>query len=218
MLRLLAPAVGLAILGTTAHADDGFYAALKGGAAIPGETDLSSPDVAGLTATSEFDTGFMVGGAVGYRWSPFRVETELSYRQNDIDEIDFGSAGELDGAGDVAALTGFVNAFYDVDLASVGLEKLSPYVGGGIGVANLDTDSDADAIVDVDDSDTAFAWNVQAGIAYAVTERVELGIGYRYLATGDASFDVGTAAGGSGTLDTDGFQSHEVLASVGYNF
>jgi len=218
MRVLIAPAFALAIMTTAAHAEGGFHASLQGGASIPGDTDLSSPDVAGLSGTTEFDTGFMVGGAVGYRWNQFRVETELSYRQNDVDEIDFGSAGRFDGAGDVSALTGFVNVFYDVDLSSFDLAELSPYVGGGIGVANLDVDSDSNAAVDVDDSDNAFAWNVQAGVAYAVTEAVELGVGYRYLATGDASFDAAVGGGASGTLDTDGFDSHELLASVRYNF
>jgi opacity protein-like surface antigen len=207
----------VALVSMAAHAEDGLYASLHGGASLAGEIDSASPNVSGIDGRTEFETGFLVGGAFGYRFGQFRGEIEIAYRDNDVESFDLRRGPALRGVGDLETLTGMVNVFYDADLTPFGLDRVLPYVGGGLGAAHLDADSPSNAILRVDGSDTVLAWNLQAGIAYAITEDVRLGVGYRYLDTAEFTFDA-NAVGTSGTIDLDGLSSHEVLASVRYHF
>lgn len=77
------------------------------------------------------------------------------------------------------------NMYYDFDTNT----KLTPYIGGGIGMAKLKAklSSFGESLGSVDD--TTFAWQLGAGVAYAATDHVTFDAGYRYADYGDFSKD-----------------------------
>jgi opacity protein-like surface antigen len=197
-------------LAVSASARDGFYIEGNVGPSILEDSDISG---GGLSGEAEFDTGYVIGGAVGYRLADgFRVEGSVSYRESDVDAVTSGGV-ELNGAGDANLTAIMANAYYDFDLGI----PVKPYLGVGIGVGIIEVNSDDSAnVLKVDDDSAEFAWNIMLGAGYAVTEDVDLSFGYRYLGTTDPEFDA-TLLGVNGTLDAE-ITVHEVLFGLRYNF
>ena len=137
----------------------------------------------------------------------FRVEAEVSYRDNDLDEITNGGSAPIEG--DITALAGMANVYFDFRPG----KSWRPYFGGGIGVANLDLDisSVAGSPVSFSDTDTVFAYQVMAGVEYKITPQLALGAEYRYFATTDPDFD------DTVTLESE-YHSHNVLVRLRYYF
>jgi opacity protein-like surface antigen len=209
-MKIIVGAAMLLLSATAAQAANGLYIEGNLGGSFPEEIDISGE---GASGNAELKNALVYGGAVGYRLNDFRVEANVSYRNSDIDRVTVEGFA-LDGAGDVGALTGMVNAYYDVNLGM----PIRPFVGGGVGVARVAIDSGRDALLQVDDEDTAFAWNLMAGVSYDVSRNLTVSAGYRYLRVGDLEFDASVPGLGTGTLQADGFGSHEVLIGVRFGF
>ncbi len=213
----------LALVLSSAQAAEGQYVSLQGGASfLYDATNVGG----GISIESVFDTGFNVAVAVGYgiRNSAIRVEGEVSYRRNDLDKLTItndGGAGVAAGVGslnglslaadgDVSALSGMVNAFYDFQLAN----SVKPYVGGGIGVARLSiNDAAVLGITVVDDDDIVFAYQVGGGVGFEATPTTTIFLDYRYFATADPSFS--DVLGGA--FDSE-YASHNVSVGIRHNF
>lgn len=117
--------------------------------------------------------------------------------------------GPVAGAGgDVDLWTGLANVYYDID---IGL-SLMPYIGGGIGVARYSADLAAPGGPALNDSDTVFAYQVSAGLGYAITPSTTIFGGYRYLATQDPEI---SSAGAN--IETE-YQSHNAQVGVRFGF
>ncbi|MEW5685877.1 MAG: outer membrane protein, partial [Pseudomonadota bacterium] len=145
----------------------------------------------------------------------WRVELELGYRGGDLDSIRGGTNQAVVGLctpgvtrtaaaptcgspdGDVTSWTVMGNILYDFLPGS----SISPFVGAGIGVNHVKVDASgqfsnipgataATAIqnLTVDDSDTAFAYQGIAGIAWKATEQLSVDLTYRYLSGSDLDF------------------------------
>ncbi len=150
---------------------------------------------------------------LGYRMNDkWRVELELGYRGADFTGAR-GSASQVvpeicisgvtrtaaapsckSPAGDFSTSTGMVNVLYDFAPEAA----ISPFVGVGVGAARAAVDmtgqfsnvqgaiTTANPAVQnfaIDDSDTALAYEGLAGLAWKVTDRVNVDLTYRYLAT-----------------------------------
>lgn len=141
---------------------------------------------------------------------------------------------------DVNIQTYMLNVFYDFYTDT----KFTPYIGGGIGAAHISADNsmkfgyyDTNGAmvfpVDMDDSasKTNFAWNLGAGVAYAITDSVDLDLGYRYIDFGSIdfqqslTFDMATGQQGLPTINiSTGASSsmeltaHEVTLGVRISF
>ena len=107
----------------------GFYMGLGAGVNQPEDstaTVRTSPTSSAPTVFG-FGTGYNLLGALGYKWNPnIRTELEFDYRHADAGTINGLSAN---GAQKIYSFSG--NVLYDINLGSA----LTPYVGGGIGVA-----------------------------------------------------------------------------------
>ena len=105
--------------------------------------------------------------------------------------------------GSVVSITGMGNVIYDILPDS----PLNPFIGAGIGINNVTADTivgqfstitpvgpaatatnPAQQNLSIDDSDTAFAWQGIAGVAWAVTDRLDVDLTYRYLSGSDLTF------------------------------
>lgn len=101
---------------------------------------------------------------------------------------------------------------------------ITPYVGAGLGVANLSVEgfNDINNVTDgtaygADSSRTNFAWAVYAGMSYDVTPQVTLDLAYRYADLGDATTGVVTTYDGAHVADTyviEDITSHDLMVSM----
>lgn len=212
----VAAVVGILVLGglnRPLHAADAmqgssFYVSGFGGITLLSESDFSQPGIG--SGSFDYDAGFNIGGAVGYRW-PFslRTEVELSYRQNSIDTatVTIAGIGTISGSvsdSDVSAFAFMANAWYDIDTGS----NFIPYIGGGLGGARIDVD-----LAGTEFDDTVFAWQIGAGLGYKVTPGVVVSVDYRWLATTDPAFE------DPGFPDVDSeYSSHNIMLGVRGHF
>jgi len=180
------------MLVSTAFAATGPYLSVQGGATWVQDADFDYdlPAPFSISGESEFETGFNAGVSAGYDFGPARLEAEIVYRENDFDTLEATLSGfgpPLDGTfrgdvdGEVNSTSLMVNAFWDIENET----PVTPYLGAGLGLANVEVDGD-----DFDkDDDTVFAYQFAAGIAVALTPNLSLDLGYRYFATDDPEFD-----------------------------
>lgn len=109
----------------------------------------------------ELDTGLVVSGAIGTDLGNVRVEGELAYRQNDIDNV-----GGFPVTGEMTSLALMANLFYDFGDGS----GFTPYIGIGLGAAAVTMES-VD-LFNVDDSDTTFALQFMLGGSFPISENL----------------------------------------------
>ncbi|MEO1344494.1 MAG: opacity family porin [Pseudomonadota bacterium] len=135
---------------------------------------------------SDFEDGYNIGGSVGLKFAPsgssvgFRGEVELSFGENDIDALNFTGNGpgfEVNVGGDVSATFLLVNGFIDFDTGS----KLTPYLGGGIGVGFVDIDLIYGPGVVITGNDEVFAAQLIAGVSYEVGANTSIFGDVRYI-------------------------------------
>jgi opacity protein-like surface antigen len=189
------------------------------GVNILSDLDFQDRDTAGNSAGGEssHDTGYVFSAAGGYSWGRVRVEGEMSYRQNDLDQLTvtsvtlagFGSATGLATAslsGDSSAFGVMINGWYDVDTGS----PWTPFFSAGIGFAsvNLNIENVGGVAVNFDESDTVFAYQVGAGLGYKLNQTTTLTLTYRYFGTSDPEF-----SNGVDTIDGE-YQSHSVAVGA----
>jgi opacity protein-like surface antigen len=124
-----------------------------------------------------------------------RAEIEFGFRSNDLDDIDgsyqlydydfsygtYYEEGTFKGStrGDVTATSFMANLFYDFLPA----EAVTPFLGMGIGLANVDVDT-----VVGSEEDTVLAYQLAAGFAFALNPNTTIDLQYRYFATDDPEF------------------------------
>lgn len=166
----------------------------------------------GITlAEISFDSGIGFAGGFGHAYgNGLRTEVELAYRKNDLDKIagrgPFAGLGSTPLNGDISSLALMINGFYDFDL---GL-PVTPFAGAGLGFARVSIDSDW---LGVDSSDTVFAYQLGAGVAFALNPQVNLDLQYRFFATLDP--ELKSTSGDR--FDTE-YMTHNVMLGLRYSF
>jgi len=176
----------------------------------------------------DFDPGFAVGGSVGYAFEEtafgrFRVEIEGSYRENDVDN-GRTLAGRQTFRGDTSAVAGLAMIYYDlVDVS----EFVTPFIGAGAGVANIDSDvtyapGDTDAPSTTafgGNTETEFAWQAVAGFSMPVVPGIDLTLDGCYFATTDPDFDRQIIETGAttGRFDSE-FETWQITAGFRFSF
>lgn len=201
------------LVSAQAHAA-GWYGRVFGGYTHSNDSSLIG------NVNLEYDPGFNVGGAIGYNWGlmsqgiGLRYEAEFMYRDTDVDKILFGGSpiANRSTKGGANTVSGMANLLFDIMPG----QMLSPYVGGGIGWANLSLDSvKSGGQTIVDESQGVFAYQALAGLSYDFNPRWGLTAEYRYFATENAKFNVLPPGGFQGnTL----YGSHNISLGVKYNF
>jgi opacity protein-like surface antigen len=135
----------------------------------------------------EYDPGVFVGGAIGGDLGVVRIEGEISYRNSEIDRIrPEGGTSTGNVSGDLGAAAFMANMFIDLTAGA----PITPYIGGGVGIATLSLDDvDADGFHYYDSDDEAvLAYQLGGGIAFDLSRNVALDIGYRFFGTEEADF------------------------------
>ncbi len=200
--------VGALAFGSTLAAanDKGLEGLYVSGAAglnfLPENSDLNS-------AEAEYeDFNWAAAGAVGYALgNGLRLESELGFRPNDVDNI----TGVAGGSGDVDVLNWMFNALYDFKQLNL---PVTPYVGAGIGIAHVDVDGATPvAGSTIDDSDIGFAFQGIAGLSLSLTENLAATVDYRHLRVPSVSF----RTNGGTNVDSD-YATNQIMVGLRYTF
>ncbi len=197
--------MGALVFGSTLAAanDKGLYIGGAGGLNfLTEDSDLNA-------AEAEYeDFNWAVSGALGYALgNGLRLETEVGYRPNDVDNI----TGVAGGSGDVDVLNWMFNALYDLDYWNL---PVKPYVGAGIGIAHVDFDGVTPvAGSTINDSDIGFAFQGIAGVSLDLTENLAATLDYRHLRVPHVSF----RTNGGTNVDSD-YATNQIMIGLRYTF
>ena len=149
--------------------------------------DSDWTDSFGVAAEVATDTGYGLSLAIGNDMTDVRLEVELAYRANDLDEVSIPGAPTVPIEGDVSSTALMGNVYWDLNTSTA----VTPFIGAGIGVANVDGEIDSVFGIPVNESgdDTVFAYQLALGVAFKVSEAAKIDLSYRYFATSDADLD-----------------------------
>lgn len=211
----------------------GAFTTGNGAPAVPNGTPVAAGTPYGWN--TEFDDGVAISAEVGTRYGGgLRSGLELAYTKSDVDRhsgvtlggtvIDgvdaavlTGSATQLgatvgavvaDGRGDITNTALFANLYYDFAMGGA----FEPYVGAGIGFAQVDVDYSPSGVGIINGDDTAFAWQLKGGVTWKIDPSWEAYGEYAYRQTDDVSFDNQLFPG---SLDIENTQS---IFSAGVRF
>ncbi len=197
---------------TVAHADGLAYVSVFSGWT---NIDNYSGDFIALQQRGDFNSGYLLGGALGhYRNDRFRCEVEYTFRNNTAGTWAAGFAPPLavqNWSGELNCHAIMANAFRDIN--EFGCEFITPYVGGGLGLAILDGDlNTATSTQDIHDAE--FAYQGMAGLSTHLTGNLSLITEYRFFGTTESSLRSLPA----GTIDDFSFISHNVQIGLRFTF
>jgi OmpA-OmpF porin, OOP family len=162
------------------------------------------------------DMGYDAALIFGYDTGPVRLELEGSAKRGYLDQVfrtrfntvsGATSTATFDATGNASAYSIMANALVDIGDDN----GLQAYIGGGIGYSWIKADIDTIAKV-LDDSDGSFAWQALAGVRLPVSERIDLGLKYRFFNA--RNIDLVTPA--DQAVDPK-WRSHSVMATLAYN-
>jgi opacity protein-like surface antigen len=182
---------------------------------IVGPADTTFSNTFGL----DYKKGVDLDAIAGYDFGMFRIEGELGYKRAKTDKLEIDSTDlaaintalnrpdrdvapdpvdplpalsstdvELDNE-QVSVLSGMINALLDFGNE----DGLSFYGGGGFGRARVKS---------MGQSDSAWAWQGIAGVRYALSRNIDIGLKYRYFSTGKLNLSDDTGFGLSGNPET----------------
>lgn len=181
---------------------EGLYLRVSGSAAFSEDTGDSIASV-----SDDAGNGWSVGGAVGYRVTPFaRVELEGG-------RFDGFEVTNLAGRGDVSGWYGALNGFLSVPPT---FWTLQPYIGAGIGLSYNDVDriTGGSAPPAPGDDQTEFLWQIFLGTEVRPLENLALDLGYRFADHGEIT----TGRAADGTVYDGDLRFHQVYLGVIYDF
>ena len=170
--------LGLAVFACCAFganaSERGWYASIEGG------VNWTDADIGGIvayplcsllfpcTTDTSTDPGWAAFGAVGIAVGEnLRVEAEVGHRVSGLGD-----------RGDITNTTLMLNGRFDVPVS----DAMALSLGGGIGVDWVQTELSQPNPFSTD-SDTVFAYQLIAGASYALSDRLDVTLTYRYLGT-----------------------------------
>lgn len=204
----------LLLPGVSLGADSGPYVSGHFGLAFMADNLISEKLRIGWMETEvkgemKFDPGFEFCLAGGYSWKIFRAEAEFGYQTNGIDSVSvcLGEicVSDVSSSGDVTSFSFLTNGYLDF----VNKTSFTPYLTAGIGLTKMEIDGlEVEGLPIGDFDDTVWMYQLGAGIAYAINEKITIDLKYRYFAMLSSEFE---------GIDTD-IEIHNVYFGLRYNF
>ena len=212
----------------------GWYGAIDAGWHKADDVSARANGGSGPEYEFELTDDWAAFGRLGYRFDQnWRVELEGGYRPADIETVigdpavipngicQPSAVGACTGPdGEMSAATLMVNTIYDFGDDSWGIR---PFLGIGAGVARIDTEFTGTqggrrtVGIRADDSSTKLAAQALAGVSFALGERLDVDLTYRYMMA-DFEFDsVSTAAPDFGAYEGE-YRDHSVTLGLRYAF
>lgn len=171
-----------------------------------------------LDARFRFKDAFTINGLVGYDFGMLRSDLEVSYARNKLRSLTIDSVNGVPivltpadrddacdyleatcgGSGNTFTIDGsrarqlnaMGNLWLDVPIGGT----ITPYIGGGVGIAGFEVDGEGK---------TKFAWQLGAGLAFNISPNVAITADYRHRQTGKVTITDGASGLRIGSLKTD---------------
>jgi opacity protein-like surface antigen len=209
--------------------------------ALPSDFDLEgvqapqtpSPGTVGAPAVVdiELDNEVSFAGAIGYKL-PRRlfgviqpsIELEYGYTSPNVEGGSFNGGNQTFG-GYVEVQTFTIN--YQSDFVFSSGQRVTPFLGGGIGIADVDADvayfpATATApTFGVTGSDTAFVLQSNAGVRFDLSDTIAIDARVRYQRIDGVDLERRFIAGGNDAFNADisgYYESVNLLAGIRYSF
>lgn len=221
--------------------DGGVYVRGGVGITLPSDFDLDgvqapeglSPGVAGAPANVEIDldSDVTLVAAVGYQlpivvFGIFQpsLELEYSYASPGVDSGSFNGGDQTFG-GEVDVQTFTVNYQSDVILSEN--QRLTPFFGGGIGIADVDSDvsyfppTATAPTFAVAGDDTAFVYHSNIGLRFDLTDAIALDARARYQRVDGVDLERRFIAGVANDFNSEisgDYETFSLIAGIRYNF
>ena len=226
-------ALGLAGLHSTASAEEWLLAPYLRADIGYSSTDANDANVFD-DAPRKFETDPHTGGrfqvGAGLELTRyFRTDVTISYRDNMADLDTFDNLGGFrfnvtDGRHNTSNITTMLAGYIDpFAVLKIDTGNFSPYLQAGVGWARNTTKSSriTSSVLDGKTSDE-LAWQVGAGLNYALTDSWKVDLSYRYIDMGKARTSrLYTDAGVPDILVEEAqfdLKAHEVLLGLQYQF
>ena len=186
----------------TAPASSHPYASIKVGAGFPWDYD-GNFDLLGsnIDTSLKLNGGFTGELALGYKFKQARAELAVGYGNYGVNNQTFSSSrfGSFSSSSDSSMnlTTVMVNGYYDFPITNSdgSRSRWSPYIGAGIGYANLNVPGCSGNGCFSGGSTGGFAYQGNVGLSYRVSDR------------GQAFVETGYLGSTSGTIDDVSFGS-----------
>jgi opacity protein-like surface antigen len=163
-----------------------YVGALLGGSAL---MSAKSSDALG-DFTLKTDPGFTGSAVLGWDFGPGnpvgegRIELEYTRRSNQLSQVKFVE-GSFNGGGNVTADSLLLNAFGVFHSDS----RWSPYFGVGVGAARIEaSDLTVTGQPLSNSSAVVLAYQLGAGVDFALTDHLNLDLGYRLFSSSNPKF------------------------------
>lgn len=164
-------AAAVVVAGSAQAQERGWYVRGDLGGSFQGELDAGRKQDLESAVFGSAGAGYDLGNGL-------RAEGEVTYSKSDFD----------DASGDAKTLGAFANIVYDFKVPGIP-DQIRPFVGAGVGMANVKLDDGL-----LDDDDTGLAYQAKAGVSYQVNDRLTAEMAYRYQRVTDVQYGAGASA------------------------
>ncbi len=153
-------------------AKEGIYVGADIGYNFADDQDSTGPS---RNVDIEFEDDIFYTGSVGYAFAPGEygqpaIELEAAYRENDVENLNF-NGGVQSPVGDQSVFSVLVNGKWHFTQLS---DDIIPFVGAGVGFANIDASVRYGPVANINDDDTVFAYQLLAGAAVPLNENLSI--------------------------------------------
>lgn len=193
--------------GTSSDYFPTWYVGVRGNVNMMQGSDLGTYPL----PETDMNPGFALGAAVGVKMPraliqplaglSFEGEITRYWQQIDNNRTDFvfPIMMQSDGERDYDVTAYMVNAYYHFPTNTI----FTPYVGGGLGVADIELSRDPVATQIGSNEDSVGAWQAMVGLTFEEHPEslTEWNVGYRYFTADDAEFADGF--GGTTVIETE---------------
>ncbi|MFG1463633.1 outer membrane beta-barrel protein [Xanthobacter sp. DSM 24535] len=151
---------------------------------------------------SSQDGTWTIGGGLGYRFTPW-LRTDVA-----MDYLAPFNAAATGGDARVTVTTALASAYWDIATWN----GLTPYVGGGLGFGIVALERDPFLSVGgISTQSWQFAWELAAGVSWALAPSLNLDFGYRYIA-----IDMPSTSASAGIIALQDLNTHQFRIGVRY--
>lgn len=192
----------------------GHYVSLRGGLGWSDDVDRAfGSDKSSLSYKDPWEMDL----AVGHRFDFLRLEGELGYMKTSVDELTNSGGAKVPVSGEDKHLKLMINCLLDWRNRT----PFTPFVGGGVGAAYVHQDVDMVTVrggkrISIDDKTWDFAYQLMAGVNWAVNADWSVDLMYRFYGVSDRTHDL--TGGDNTSVEIDPHHTHWVLLGVRYAF
>lgn len=204
------------LLAANARAGE-WYVGADGGAAFQQNISIrGNTSSFGNGGDLKFDTGWRAGADVGYSFCKyFAVELDASDIHNEINAIGPNSLSSVGANAHLDEVPLLVNGVFTWPLGN-----FKPYVGVGVGAAlgffdgyNIPGSYFPGANPTYRDTDCTLAYQGELGFQYSVSQRLDVGIAYKFVGTTDNDWNANNSP-----FKTDGTMTHTIMGTITFRF